>query len=108
MSKNKPKIRSLKALEAEKARLRASMEASQTQLFAAYKDARKKAPAYALKKIAPPAILAGISAFVFRKQKNEEMTYSEEAPASRRKAGFGAVIFSMLMALLDNWIDRKF
>lgn len=111
MSETKPKqkIRSLKALEAEKARLRASMQSSREQVMTSYGDARKKVPSYVLKKVALPASLAGLSAFAFRKNKqNEATSYAQSnIDAPKQSAGLRGILFSMLMALVEDWISKR-
>ena len=111
MSETKPtqKIRSLKALQAEKIRLRTAAQTSREQALDAYTDARKKVPSYMLKKVALPASLAGISAMAFRKKKKSETTpYAQSAISEPKQAsGFRGVLFSMLMALVEDWISKK-
>lgn len=111
-TKPKQKIRSLKALEAEKARLRESMQRNREQALAAYGGARKKAPAYVLKKAAVPAGIAGISALAFRRNRKaaKAESYAQSHIAEPQRAsggGIGAVLFSMLMALVEDWISKK-
>lgn len=111
MSETKPKqkIRSLKALQAEKIRLRASAQNSREQTLHAFTDARNKVPSYVLKKVALPASLAGISAMAFRKKKKtHQATYSQSAISEpEQRSGFRGVLFSMLMALVEDWISKK-
>ncbi|MEM9990945.1 MAG: hypothetical protein AAF738_04220 [Bacteroidota bacterium] len=102
------KVRNLKELRMEKARLKSNMAYGQSKAFDAFEAAKKKAPAYALKKVAPPIVLAALSVIAARKGNASSNTNTASAAIdTKKKKGFGAIVLSLVSALLKFWLKKN-